>query len=752
MGKRALLIAAAGYSILALLLTWPLILHLTSALPHDAEDPLLSTTILWWNAHVLPLSRRWMDGFFYYPAGGALALSDHRLGLSLVASPLLWLGLGPVTVYNITFLATYPLSAIAAHALAFSLTRRHDASIVCALAFGFNPFRVEHLPHLELLAAFAMPAALWTLHRYIDTRRPAWIVAFAAALIVQGLCATYYLLFFLVFVALWIAWFVRPREWRIAAAIGAACLVSGAILSPVAIEYLRVHQRFGLSRTYREILLYSADVTSLVTAPALIALWGWTAPLNGNETRIFPGLTIMILVLLGVLDALRRGPAHRRSILLSRIALAVGCIFAAIAFLTAVRGGWAFNLGFVSLSSRVIYKPLSIAMLAFTASAALSIRGRDAISRRSPFAFYVVAAMVLYLCSMGPEPAFLGHQVLYRPPYKWLMNLPVFDVGVRAPARFAMPAALALSVAAALAFSRLSTLNSPRTRVALGFVMAGILADAWVPRIPLGSVPDPWNPPAAGGFAAVLELPLGGIGDDVDAMYHTLRHHLPTVNGYSGYAPPHYAALRSALEDRDLTALDGLASYGSLLVAADKSRNGDWPGFVRRIPGAAAISEDGRWAFFKIPGKASAPSVCGTATLPIAAAADNHGAIPVSTITDGSTSTLWTLARPQQAGDRLTIDLGRASYPCEVVLHQDVSSTYPRELSVATSLDAVAWTTAFSGKTGGLAIRGALASPRSPTLTIPLGSPSARFIRFQIERTLERDWWVVSDVSVAGAR
>src|SRR5689334_3403128 len=104
MGRRAVLIAVVGYSALTLIFTWPLVLHLASALPHDAEDPLLSATILWWNAHVWPLTRRWMDGFFFWPAGGALALSDHRLGLMPIASPLLWLGLGPVAVYNITFL------------------------------------------------------------------------------------------------------------------------------------------------------------------------------------------------------------------------------------------------------------------------------------------------------------------------------------------------------------------------------------------------------------------------------------------------------------------------------------------------------------------------------------------------------------------------------------------------------------------------------------------------------------------------
>ena len=70
---------------------------------------------------------------------------------------------------------------------------------------------------------------------------------------------------------------------------------------------------------------------------------------------------------------------------------------------------------------------------------------------------------------MGPQPRFLGYQILYEPPYAWLMRLPVFDSAVRAPARFAMPAALALSVAAGLAFSRLTSEGLEELRARMPF-------------------------------------------------------------------------------------------------------------------------------------------------------------------------------------------------------------------------------------------------------------------------------------------
>src|SRR5580704_15414099 len=183
---RLTAMAAAAYAGLAIALTFPLVLHLSSVVPHDTGDPMLSAAILWWNAHVLPLTPRWWDGFAFYPAPGFMAFSDHRLGESLLATPLQWLGCAPVTAYNITLLATFPLCALAAHWLGFVVTERHDAAAICGLAYAFCPYRVAHLQHLELLGAFGMPAALAALHRYVGTRERRWLLVYGFALVLQG--------------------------------------------------------------------------------------------------------------------------------------------------------------------------------------------------------------------------------------------------------------------------------------------------------------------------------------------------------------------------------------------------------------------------------------------------------------------------------------------------------------------------------------------------------------------------------------
>src|SRR5260221_7796421 len=50
-----------------------------------------------------------------------------------LTTPLQWLGAGPVTTYNVLYLVSFPFSALAAHALAYTLTGRHDAGFVSGL-------------------------------------------------------------------------------------------------------------------------------------------------------------------------------------------------------------------------------------------------------------------------------------------------------------------------------------------------------------------------------------------------------------------------------------------------------------------------------------------------------------------------------------------------------------------------------------------------------------------------------------------
>jgi hypothetical protein len=774
---RATLLFAA-YTLVTVVLTHPIAWHLAEV-PHDVGDPLLSAVVLWWNAHHLPLSQGWLNAPFFFPTTGAVTFSDHRLGESLIASPLQWIGLAPLVAGNVTLLATFPLSALAAHWLAFTLTGRHDAGTVAGLAYGFSPYRFGHIEHLELLAAFGMPVALGALHHYLEDRDRRWLALFTAALLLQALACSYYVLFFAVLLALWIVWFIRVDD--IGVSVGAAIGLSAVVLcmTPIGYEYLSVHDHFGLARIYPDIVRLSADVTSIVTGPSASILWGWTSTLNGPERQLFPGAAVLVLVGAAVAAALRSTSSANSRSRAWRLALVAGVVLTVVSAASATLGPW--QVGVLRIF-RTPYKTFSLAFCALVFAVAASPPARDAFRRRSVLAFYAIAAAVMFLFALGPAPAFLRHQILYQPPYAWLMRLRIFQQGVRVPARFGMLVVLALSTAAALAFARFFRSGRRMTLAAAVIVCSAILADAWIGPVPTFAAPLPWPPQVStAGVSSALELPLGETIHDVAAMYRTTLTNIPTVNGYSGYFPPHYEPLRLALEERDESALAVLAARGPLLVVVERA----WPyarerlAWLRslqhndvappdstagaipmtereglsRLPSAREVASNEAYVWFVV-NQPVAPNqiACGAGLLPIVAARDWRREVDLGPITDHNAATFWSSGTSQRTGDALRLDLGHVVRPCSIRLSLGYhGGSYPRALQVTTSIDNDRWETTFDGKAGGMAVAAHLERPRDPVLEFDLQRKPARYVRLQVAMDQPDIAWLITEIAVTAS-
>ena len=113
--------ATALYFALTVALTWPLILHPGSLVPHDPGDPLLNVWIMSWNARVLPLTTTWWNATQFFPAQGATAFSEHLLGLSVLTTPIILISGNPLLAYNVAFFASFVLCAVSAYALTFRI-------------------------------------------------------------------------------------------------------------------------------------------------------------------------------------------------------------------------------------------------------------------------------------------------------------------------------------------------------------------------------------------------------------------------------------------------------------------------------------------------------------------------------------------------------------------------------------------------------------------------------------------------------
>jgi hypothetical protein len=737
-------------------LTYPLILNMASVLPNDAGDPSLNTWILWWNTQTVPLTRAWWNAPAFYPAPGVLTFSENLLGLSIISTPLYWLGLGPQAAYNVVFFLTFPLSAIGAYLLTYELTARRDAAFIAGLLFAFAPYRVAHFPQIQSLASFPMPFALLGIHRYLREPRPKWLVLFAGGWFLQGLCNGYYLLFFTVFVGIWIFWFASP--WlhpRPFLAIAGAWLVAAVPMFPLLLHYRNVHAAFGFVRDFGTIRGFGADVSGLLVASNHLALWGSLNVFPRGEGELFPGLTITLLVLAGV--ALVRDPAQAPvgSWAVARRILGVLALVTGLVSLSAVvMGPWKFEpFGIRLLSVTNAIKPLTLSLVLALVLGLTSRGFRRTFAARSVLGFYALAGVLTWLFSLGPAPTLMGNEVMYRGPYTILMYFPGFNA-LRVPARFWMMTTLCLAVVGALIFDRLTS-RYGRHRIAIAaVVIIGVMADTWMWAMPLAETPRMFAALdcAGGAKGPIIELPLGDPYNDVAAMYRQMSHRRPLVNGYSGYFPPHYSALRFGLTLRDPDVLTQLAAHGINDVVVNRAEDpgGRWDDYLKSHPYARQLCTEGKQSLYRVTLPQPAPASPASKPLPIVLIRPTLNTEAVGLMIDQDRSTRWE-SGPQTERAAVEIDLGvvRSVAGIDLMLGPFVDD-FPRGLIIEASEDGGSWRELWRGGSGGLAFVGAFESPRDVPLKYRFAVTPARFLRLRLTEKDDTYYWSIAELTVLG--
>jgi hypothetical protein len=286
--------------------TWPLVTRISWRIPHDPGDPTLNTWILWWNTQAVPFSAAWWNAPFFFPMPGAFALSEHLAGVAIFTVPLHLAGLNPLAAYNVALILSGWLSGYFAFLLGRRLTGSTAAGLIAGCAFALAPYRAGQLSHLQVLTSQWMPLALLGMHRYLDEARPRWLVLFAVAWLLQALSNGYYLLFFPVLIAVWLAWFVDWRANRRRGLVLVATFAAAStLLIPTLLRYKAVHEDLGLSRTVEEMVRFSASPGSLLQPARLLTFWP-TRDSESQEGFLFPGVTVVTLVAVGLVAILRR--------------------------------------------------------------------------------------------------------------------------------------------------------------------------------------------------------------------------------------------------------------------------------------------------------------------------------------------------------------------------------------------------------------------------------------------------------------
>jgi hypothetical protein len=577
---RSLPAVTALYTLIAIVMTWPVAARLGSAIAGDLGDPVLNCWILMWTSgQVLAalggdwgaLGRYW-HGNVFHPERYTLAFSEHLTPQMLMALPVIAITDNVVLAYNLLFLSTFVLCGLGAYLLVHDLTGERGPAFVAGLAFAWAPYRIAQTPHLQVLTSFWMPFALVGFQRYFASRRLGPLAGGSAALALQNLSCGYFLLYFPPFVAAYGLYeIVRrrlARDWRVLAALAGAAAAVALVTWPFVAPYLAVRAGGEMGvRTPEEIRAYSADLWAFGHASPRLRLWnGRMSAFPKAEGEGFPGLTIAALAGLAAAVALTRSV---RGMFSRTVPTAVRFMAVASAAALAASGGvalWILAASGLRLplggTLFIFYNPVPALAIAVPSAVVLVVsvawgRGDRSAARRWPIAFFACAAVAAAVLAFGPIVTSAGRP--FAPgPYALLQTyVPGFD-GSRVPARFLMLVALFVAVlagfGAALAARFVPARAAPALLTALG---ALVLAESWIAPVPMNvpmGVPAGLVSPASlavgrdvspiygviarlPGDVVLIEFPFGEPAHDVQAMYHAGRHRRPIVNGYSGYLP-----------------------------------------------------------------------------------------------------------------------------------------------------------------------------------------------------------------------
>ena len=544
-----------------------------------------------------------------------------------------------------------------------------------------------------------------------------------------------------------------PRQFL---AISAAWVIAAIPMLPLLLRYRSIHASFGFTRDFGTIRDFGADVASLFHASDPIALWGWLEVYRRPEGELFPGLTVVLLVCAGALFVRDRREAHVNSWTRARWILIFLTVATALISASAVIvGPWRlepFGIRLLSVANPI--KPLTFSLVLALGLAVTSPALRRAYLASSVIGFYAVAGFILWMFSLGPAPTLMGNPLMYRGPYMLLMYLPGFNT-LRVPARLWMTVTLCLAVIGAAVFARL-TEKLGRMRLAAAAVVAvGVLADTWLSAMPLVDTPKPFRALACGGHASgpIVELPLGYTYPDVAAMYRQMSHGRPLVNGYSGYFPPHYAALRFGLMLRDHDMLTQLAARGVTDVVVDREPDPDgrWDKYVASHPGATLICTEGKQSLYRIaPAEAAKMPAAGGAPLQIAVIRPNVNESAVTSMTDQDRTTRWE-SGPQTTRTVVEVDLGgvRTVGGIDLLLGQFVED-FPRGLIIEASADGQTWVEVWRGRSAGLAFVAAFEDPLDVPLRYRFAPTPARVLRMKLTENDDTYYWSISEIRVLG--
>jgi hypothetical protein len=400
-------VSLVGYVLLLVLMSWPLARDLVHTGPVHRPDGRLNAWILAWGGPTLFTEpARVFEAPAFHPLPDALAFSENLLLPAALVAPAEAIG-GPFLAYNLALLGSMLLSGLGVQLLVRRVSGDRLAAFVAGAYFAAGAHRWTRVSHLHAQVTVFLPLAFLALEGFWARRSWGRALVVGLTVALQGLASVYLgvITAAAVAVAVLVALFggLRPRELL---RLGVGALLAAAIVWPVAQPYLRMRDFQGVEFGIETVAAYAASLPSYAAAGT--QLWGSVSNrlLDSEQIRdtLFPGLTVLVLGLVGLAAAPRRYRAVAVAVSAAAIVLSLGPETAVYRFLhenvVLLRG--------VRALSRFALVPV----VALSVLAGLGLSGR----RR----LVVLGALVLMMAESTNLPIRLGRYEGPPPAAQWL--------------------------------------------------------------------------------------------------------------------------------------------------------------------------------------------------------------------------------------------------------------------------------------------------------------------------------------------
>ncbi|MBU2229220.1 hypothetical protein KJ810_02320 [Patescibacteria group bacterium] len=332
--KRHILVILL-FIVLTVITTYPLAGHLNNWV-HDGADPYFITWTLAWDVHAFQENiTNIFNANIFYPNENTLAYSEHIIGTAVLAWPIIALTSNPILAYNLVTLLFFVLAAYCMYLFLYYLTKNSAVSIIGAIIFGFNPFRVVHFSQIHLQVIFFFPLMLLILHRLVDSKKNRNFIYLIIAYISLGYMSSHYFLMMAIVIATFIIFYfaaIKKRfpEKQFVFKFALSLLVIFLAVFPVLYPYLLVHDESGYVRSYGLIEYYSPDIVDYLTfSPFVAEIIGNP---NNMEKVLYTGFTVLILFIVSICIIVKRRIQNQKTVYISSLYILIGIICFMLSF------------------------------------------------------------------------------------------------------------------------------------------------------------------------------------------------------------------------------------------------------------------------------------------------------------------------------------------------------------------------------------------------------------------------------------